>query len=122
MRGLVKLLVFLLVIFFAGRYAAEQKADAMVDVASSMARDGRHEEAFAQLDSVQSWFGWTEAADRVEDVRKVLRQKRMRAEEEAEWEEFLDEKEEEREEERERQRREERQEELREQFLKSQRR
>lgn len=122
MRGMIQLLVFLAIVFFAARFAAEQKADAMVDVASSMARDGRYEEAFAKLDTVQSWFGWTEAADRVEEERKVIRQELASEEEEAEWQEFLAEGERRRQEERERRLEEERRLELQRQFRESQER
>lgn len=121
MKGMVQLVVFLLVVFFAARFAAEKKAGAMVDVASSMAQDGRYEEAFDQLDSVQSWFSWTEAADRVEEERKVIRRKLAREEQDAEWEEFLAEDERKREEERERQLKQERMREWQEQFRENQR-
>ncbi len=121
MKGMIQLVVFLLVVFFAARFAAEKKAGAMVDVASSMARDGRYEEAFTQLDTVQSWFAWTEASDRVEEERKVIRQKLARAEEEADWEQFLAEGERKRQEERERQLEHERRLELQKQFRENQR-
>lgn len=85
MQGLLKAVVFLAVVFFTVRYFAENKANAMVDLASSMARDGRYEEALRELDEVQSWFSWTDAASRVEAERKIIREKVSARDQQAEW-------------------------------------
>jgi hypothetical protein len=57
----------------------------MVDLAASMGRDGRCEEALKELDDVQSWFSWTDAAGRVEAERKIIRTKIAARDEQAEW-------------------------------------
>lgn len=78
MRSFVTFVLFVGGLILVGRFLAEKKADAMVEVAAAMGRDGRYDEALRQLDDVQSWFSWTKAGHRVEDERKMVRS-RMQA-------------------------------------------
>lgn len=86
MKNLLLTIGFVAGVFFLARWGAEKKANAMVDVASAMGRDGRYEEALKQLDDVQSWFSWTEAAKRIEDERKAIRRKTQALAEQGEFE------------------------------------
>jgi hypothetical protein len=79
-KNLLLTVGFVAGVFFLARYAGEKKAAAMVDVASAMGRDGRSAEALQQLDDVQSWFSWTEAAKRIEGEREIIRRKTQAAE------------------------------------------
>ena len=85
MKGLVKLAIFAAVVFYGSRYLLEKKAASMVDVARSMVHDGRLDEANEELDLVQGWLGWTEAAGEVEGVRKKVRLQTQERQEQADW-------------------------------------
>src|SRR5436190_23482635 len=80
MKNFLLTVGFVAGVFFLARFAGEKKATAMVDVASAMGRDGRSAEALQQLDDVQSWFSWTEAAKRIEGEREIIRRKTQAAE------------------------------------------
>jgi len=85
-KNFLMMVGFVAGLFFLARYAGEKKAESMVDVASAMGRDGRYEEALKQLDDVQSWFSWTDAAKRIEDERKTIRRKTEAIQEQGEFE------------------------------------
>ena len=72
------------VILFAGVLAvayfffvssSEKKAGAKIQLAESLAAEGRFDEAFHELDSVEEWFGWTEASERAPEVRAAVEKK-----------------------------------------------
>jgi hypothetical protein len=86
MKNFLLTVGFVAGVFFLARFAAEKKAEAMVDVASAMGRDGRYEEALKQLDDVQSWFSWTKAAQRIEGERQTIRRKTQAIEAQGEFE------------------------------------
>ena len=89
MKNLLMTVAFVAGVFFLARWAGEQKATAMVDVASAMGRDGRTVEALQQLDDVQSWFSWTKAAARIEGERQIIRRKTQAAEAQSEMDRRL---------------------------------
>ncbi len=89
MRSFVTFVLFIGGLVLVGRFLAEKKADAMVEVAAAMGRDGRYDEALRQLDDVQSWLSWTKAGHRIEDERKIVRSRMQAKDADREFQERL---------------------------------
>lgn len=53
----------------------EWKAESKIELARSMAEEGRYEEAIETYDDVEEWFGWTEASQQVVDLRAEVVEK-----------------------------------------------
>ena len=57
-----------------GGAITDRKAESMIAEASSLAEQGKYREALAALDAVESRLPWTDAADRVAEVRARVEQ------------------------------------------------
>lgn len=70
-----------IVALFVGAYfvftaSIESKTESMIERAEAFAEQGRYADALDQLDAVEDWYGWTEAAGRVSDVRAAVEKKK----------------------------------------------
>lgn len=82
-----RLLIFGIVvagIVILGGFLGERKAEAMIAGASAMGEERRYLEALSELDAIETWLSWTDASQRVEEVRTAIREiARRRGEEDA---------------------------------------
>lgn len=83
MRQLLVLGALLVAGYLTFTVFGEWKAESKIELAGSMAEEGRYEEAIETYDDVEEWFGWTEASRQVIDLRAEVVKKMHRRDEAA---------------------------------------